>query len=198
MVEDYKKVKEMSGDDRIGVAKKTIMVFPGITKAFIEKATAIEYLTDSAATADEGKEVAMKVLFKVAVDLQGDMKPMDVKKFLGDDPAATGKGMSDALMQRLMVQVQSYSIEDKDGNDVANPEKLIEAFKNGDTPSDDWKSYYHVFHVRQLENQNDPNTSTNVLDAGKADTWKALIEKEEKKAKEQAEAAGVQATPPVE
>ena len=184
MVEDYKKVKEMTGDERIGVAKKTIMVFPGITKAFIEKASAIEYLTDSAAIADaDTKEVAMKILFKVAVDLQGDMKPMDVKKFLGDDPAATGKGMSDALLQRLMVQVQSYSIEDKDGKDVADPEKLVEAFKNGDTPSDDWKSYYHVFHVRQLENKNDPNTSTNVLDAGKEETWKALIEKEETKAK---------------
>jgi hypothetical protein len=103
MVEDYKKVKEMSGDERIDVAKKTIMVFPGITKAFIEKSSAIEYLSETGAAADAGSEVAMKVLFKVAVDLQGDLRPMDVKKFLGDDPAAAGKGMSDALLQRLMV-----------------------------------------------------------------------------------------------
>jgi len=103
MVEDYKKVKEMSGDERVDVAKKTIMVFPGITKGFIEKSTAIEYLAETDAAADAGSEVAMKVLFKVAVDLQGNLRPMDVKKFLGDDPAATGKGMSDALLQRLMV-----------------------------------------------------------------------------------------------
>ena len=44
MVEDYKKVKEMTGDERFGVAKKTIMVFPGITKGFIEKEKAMEYL----------------------------------------------------------------------------------------------------------------------------------------------------------
>jgi len=41
-----------------------------------------------------------------------------------------------------------------------------------------------VFHVRQLENNNDPNKSTNVLDASKKETWTALIEKEEKKAKD--------------
>lgn len=69
MVEDYKKVKEMTGDERIDVAKKTIMVFPGITKAFIEKASAIEYLSETDAAADAGSEVAMKVLFKMAVDL---------------------------------------------------------------------------------------------------------------------------------
>ena len=38
------------------------------------------------------------MLFKVQVDVQGDLRPMDVKKFLGDDPAAQGKGMSDALL----------------------------------------------------------------------------------------------------
>lgn len=103
MVDDYKKVEGMSGDERIETAKKTIMVFPGITKAFIEKASAIEYLTETDASAASCKEVAMKVLFKVAVDLQGNMRPMDVKKFLGDDPAASAKGMSDALIQRLMV-----------------------------------------------------------------------------------------------
>lgn len=69
MVEDYKKVKEMTGDERIDVAKKTIMVFPGITKAFIEKTSAIEYLSETDAAADAGSEVAMKVLFKMAVDL---------------------------------------------------------------------------------------------------------------------------------
>ena len=69
MVEDYKKVKEMSGDERVDVAKKTIMVFPGITKAFIEKTSAMEYLSETDSAADAGSEVAMKVLFKVAVDL---------------------------------------------------------------------------------------------------------------------------------
>jgi hypothetical protein len=100
MVEDYKKVKDLSGDARVELAKKTVMVFPGVTKAFIDVATAKEYLSDPL---DAGAEKLMKVLFKIAVDLQGDLRPMDVKKFLGDDPAAQGKLMSDALFQRLTI-----------------------------------------------------------------------------------------------
>ena len=72
MVEDYKKVKDLSGDARVELAKKTVMVFPGVTKAFIDVATAKEYLSDPL---DAGAEKLMKVLFKIAVDLQGDLRP---------------------------------------------------------------------------------------------------------------------------
>ena len=52
MVEDYKKCKEMSGDERIELAKKTVMVFPGISKAFIQKVSALAYLNEPLATSD--------------------------------------------------------------------------------------------------------------------------------------------------
>lgn len=68
MVEDYKKVKEASGDERIETAKKTIMVFPGITKAFIQRQSAVDYL-DLATNTNDGTEGSMKVLFEVAVDV---------------------------------------------------------------------------------------------------------------------------------
>jgi len=35
MVESYKGVKEQSNSERVEVAKKTVMVFPGVTQAFI-------------------------------------------------------------------------------------------------------------------------------------------------------------------
>ena len=184
MVEDYKKVKDMSGDDRVNLAKKTVMVFPGVTKAFIEKENAMAYLNEPLNSSDK----LMKVLFKIAVDVQGDVRPMDVKKFLGDDPAAQGKHMSDALFQRLAVQVQSYSIEDASGKDIVPESITDEIKKNGGKPAsipDIW-TMTHIFHVRQLDNKNDPNTSTNLLDANKKETWKALLEKEEANVKAEA------------
>ena len=187
MVEDYKKVQEMSGDDRVNLAKKTVMVFPGVTKAFIEKDSAMAYLNEPL----NSTEKLIKVLFKIAVDLQGDVRPMDVKKFLGDDAAAQGKHMSDALFQRLAIQVQSYSIEDADGKDIVPDSITAKIKENGGKPSavpDIW-TMTHIFHVRQLANKNDPNTSTNLLEANKQETWKALLEREEQNVKEEAAGA---------
>jgi len=93
--------------------------------------------------------------------------------------------MSDALFQRLMIQVQSYSIEDADGKDIVPESITDEIKKNGGKPAEIpniW-TMTHIFHVHQLENKNDPNTSTNLLEANKKETWKALLDKEEAKVK---------------
>ena len=108
---------------------------------------------------------------------------MDAKKFLGDDPAAQGKGMSDALLHRLMVQVQSYSIEGENGEDI-NPEEIIAKMKqNGGNPGsvEDIYKMTHIVHVRQLDNENDPNTATDILQYTKGEAWKSLVEKEASK-----------------
>ena len=39
----------------------------------------------------------------------------------------------------------------------------------------------HIFFVKQLENENDPNKATNLLEYQKDSAWKALFEKEAKK-----------------
>jgi len=39
----------------------------------------------------DSNDKLLRIVFKVAVDLQGNMRPMDAKKFLDEgDPAATG------------------------------------------------------------------------------------------------------------
>ena len=53
------------------------------------------YLDEPLETSDR----LLRIVFKIAVDLQGDMRPMDAKKFLDEgDPASTGKHMVDALL----------------------------------------------------------------------------------------------------
>jgi len=100
MVEAYKGVKEQSNSERVEVAKKTVMVFPGVTQAFVSKDKALEFLKKEP---ENTQEKLFRVIFQVAVDLQGNTRPMDAKKFLGDDAAAQGEDMRDALFQRLMV-----------------------------------------------------------------------------------------------
>ena len=40
----------------------------------------------------------LRVVFKIAIDLEGDLRPMDAKKILDEgDPAANVKHMPDAL-----------------------------------------------------------------------------------------------------
>jgi len=123
----------------------------------------------------------MRVLFKVKVDLQGDTRPMDAKKFLGDDAAAQGEDMRDALFQRLMVQVQSYSIEADGGEDV-NPEEVMKkVVTEGVDSVPNIYTMLHIVEVQQLENENDPNKSTNLLEYTGKDKWESFLEKEAKK-----------------
>lgn len=56
-------------------------------------------------------------------------------------------------------------------------------------PPTSWSTYIHSFHVSQVDNNNDPNKSTSLLDASKKETWTALLEKQEKKAKEEVKTA---------
>uniref|UniRef100_A0A7S3IMV4 Uncharacterized protein n=1 Tax=Strombidium inclinatum TaxID=197538 RepID=A0A7S3IMV4_9SPIT len=178
MVESYKGVKEQSNSERVEVAKKTVMVFPGVTQAFISKDKAIEYLKKEP---EHTQEKLMRVLFKVKVDLQGDTRPMDAKKFLGDDAAAQGEDMRDALFQRLMVQVQSYSIEADGGEDV-NPEEVMKkVVTEGVDSVPNIYTMLHIVEVQQLENENDPNKSTNLLEYTGKDKWESFLEKEAKK-----------------
>jgi len=108
---------------------------------------------------------------------------MDVKKFFGDEPAAEGTKMSDALVNRLMIQVQEYSVEGPNGEDVS-PEtvlKKVEENKGAPGKLEDVYKMTHIFFVKQLENEHDPNKATNLMDYGKGDAWKTFFAKEGKK-----------------
>jgi len=147
MYETYKSMStEQSMGERADIAKKTVMVFPGITKVFITKEGAQEYLNEPLATSEK----LIKVLFKIQVDVQGNVKPMDSKKFFDGDAEYEGKKMGDGAYQRLMIQVQEYSIEGKDGEDV-NPELLIKKIEeNGGSPGkvEDIYTMTHIFFVK--------------------------------------------------
>jgi hypothetical protein len=102
MYETYTKMStEQSMGERADIAKKTVMVFPGITRVFITKEGAMEYLSEPLATSEK----LIKILFKVQVDVQGNVKPMDSKKFFDGDAGYEGKKMGDGAYQRLMIQV---------------------------------------------------------------------------------------------
>lgn len=51
--------------ERADIAKKTVMVFPGITRVFISKESAMEYLNEPLATSEK----LIKLLFKIQVDV---------------------------------------------------------------------------------------------------------------------------------
>jgi len=105
---------------------------------------------------------------------------MDAMKFLGDDPAKEGKGMADALHNRLMIQVQEYTIEGPGGEDV-NPELIIKKIEeNGGKPGEveELFTMTHIFFVRHMENDHDPNKSTNMLKYGSDEAWTSLLKKE--------------------
>jgi len=62
-------------------------------------------------------------------------------------------------------------VEDKDGNNV-DPNKITEEMKNNDgSPANfkDINDMLHIFFVRHLNNTNDPNTATNLLEYGEKD-----------------------------
>ena len=69
MVDAYKRIKEVENDERIETAKKTIMIFPGLTQVFFSEDSARAYLKQPA----YDTEYLFSVLFKVAVDVQGDI-----------------------------------------------------------------------------------------------------------------------------
>jgi len=60
--------------------KDSIMLFPGVTKAFKDRAGAVDHLNTKLTS--DAKQL-FKVLFKVTVC--ADQPPCDVKKFVGED-----------------------------------------------------------------------------------------------------------------
>ena len=62
-------------------------------------------------------------------------------------------------------------MEDKDGNNV-DPNTITEEMKKNDgSPAGlkDINDMLHIFFVRHLNNTNDPNTATNLLEYGEKD-----------------------------
>ena len=68
---------------------------------------------------------------------------MDILKFIGDNPPSTATEMGEGLLQRAMVQVQSWTREDADGAEFTDP-KL------------------YIFGVHSLQNNNDPSSATSL------------------------------------
>lgn len=103
---------------------------------------------------------------------------MDAKKMLEGDPAAEAEGMRDALFQRLMVQVQNYSVEDASG-EALNPEEVLSKVKKGGAECPELYQMLHIVQVQQLPTENDPNNS-NLLDYSSKEKWQAVVEKQAK------------------
>ena len=91
-------------------------------------------------------------MFKIQVDIEGELLPMDAKKFLDDgDPVSSSKHMADALFQRLMIQVHSYSLQNPQGEDV-DPAATLSALEKSESVSKIENIYTmtHIIHVNQL------------------------------------------------
>lgn len=84
----------------IDESKKSIMLFPGVTKAFKEKTAAINFLNNKLASDS-------KQLFRIVfcVNTTGDQIPVDTKKLIGEDNEMKNVQLCDALFQRLTAQV---------------------------------------------------------------------------------------------
>lgn len=64
MVESYKQA-DKGLSEKVDAAKKTVMIFPGITKAYLTMEQAKAYLDEPLETSEK----LLRVVFKVAVDL---------------------------------------------------------------------------------------------------------------------------------
>ena len=64
MVDSYKQA-EKGLSEKVDAAKRTVMIFPGITKAFLTLDQAKAFLDEPLDTSDK----LMRIVFKVAVDL---------------------------------------------------------------------------------------------------------------------------------
>ena len=94
MAKEYTSLKSASGSVRIDTAHKTMMILPGLTQVFVDEKKARKYLAMSVKTTEK----LFKVLFKVNVDAQGQVQPMDILGFLGNGAAASATEMGEGLM----------------------------------------------------------------------------------------------------
>ena len=120
MIQAYKTaVADSSG--KTNALKRSVMILPGISKAFLTYDQAKAFLDEPM----DSNEKLLRIVFKVYVDQEGDTLPMDAKKFLEEgDEVASAKHTPDALFQRLMVQVQKCTITDAQGADLDSGEIL--------------------------------------------------------------------------
>jgi hypothetical protein len=88
--------------------KKTIMVFPGLTRAFKHKNDALDYLKHAQVHDQHNYDGLAKVCFRINIFFRGHNRAMDVKKFmlLNHDNDAVPE--CDGLFQRLVVQVEDF------------------------------------------------------------------------------------------
>jgi hypothetical protein len=64
--------------------KKSIILFPGLTKAFVDKEKAVSFINYF--SMQEGANQLLKVIFCVKLNKTIDSKPLDIDKFLGYNP----------------------------------------------------------------------------------------------------------------
>lgn len=103
-------MEEASGSfskSNLDKGRKSILLFPGVTRAYKDKQGAVDFLDKKLAS--DAKQL-FKVIFKVTVG--GDQAPMDAKKFVGEDGEMKDAALCDALFNRLTAQVKSYTVDD--------------------------------------------------------------------------------------
>ena len=84
MIDSYKLFEKRSTEKIVG-GQRTNMVFLGVNKAFLTFEKAKAYLDEPL----DSQEMLLRVVFKIAFDFEGDLRPMDAKKFLDEGAPAT-------------------------------------------------------------------------------------------------------------
>lgn len=155
--------------------KESIILFPGATKAYKDRAGAEEHLNKKLIS--DAKQL-FKVIFKVTVC--ADQPPCDVKKFVGEDDEMKEATLPDGIFHRLTAQVKSYQIDEngKTVNTSKQARKAIEK-KGGDpTKVKNIFQVLHVFTLKQVNNPNDPSLATENQESYKGEAkWKAFLKK---------------------
>ena len=108
--------------------KASVMLFPGVTKAFKDKAGAIDHLNKKLTS--DAKQL-FRVVFKVTVC--ADLPPCDVKKMVGEgDAEMKDATLPDGIFQRLTAQVNKYQVEE--GSTTISSQNVRKAIdkKDGD------------------------------------------------------------------
>lgn len=107
-----------------------------------------------------------------------------MKKFFDKDDLLKAKEtLPDALLQRLMVKIQKYRIEEKNGDPIDVVKDGLDFIKQGASGAGiaaipKVYEYLHIFECKQLANDNDPATALSDLTAyDTKEKWLDLITK---------------------
>lgn len=140
MEEKYAKFNKKNASQ----GKDTILVFPGITKAFLSKDDAKNYMNTKLASDEKN---LFKVIFKVKVGGEYQV-PMDVKKFIGDDSELKDVALCSAIFSRLTAQVRSYKADDPAGGSSSSKEVRNYIKKKDNDPTKLKATLIHVFELQ--------------------------------------------------